>query len=290
MKKAKLIYNPYSGDTSFKYRIDLVADKLQKAGYEVTLYRTMSIEDIYENVGNSSGYDCIIASGGDGTLNHVINAMTKNNLDIPIGIFPSGTANDFAGHLGIPRRVTSACDIIARGKIRQYDLGVINNRYFINVASGGLLTDVSQKIDINFKNTLGKMAYYIKGIEQLPNFRAIPVKITTGSNVIEEMVYLFLILNGSNAGGFKLAPDSNANDGFLNLVAIKSCSIVELFNLFIKMLRGEHLGSSNVIYLRDTDFTIECDENIETDIDGETGPAFPLNVGIAREKVKIFVP
>jgi YegS/Rv2252/BmrU family lipid kinase len=290
MKKAKLLYNPYSGDTSFKYRIDLVTDKLQKAGYEVTLYRTMSIEHIYENIGSSTDYDCIIASGGDGTLNHVINAMMKNNIDVPIGIFPSGTANDFAGHINIPRRVTSACDIIARGKTQEFDLGKINDRYFINVASGGLLTDVSQKIDINLKNTLGKMAYYIKGIEQIPTFRPIPIKIKFNDKVIEEMVYLFLILNGSNAGGFKLAPNSTANDGTLNLVAIKSCSIVDLFNLFIRMLRGEHLDSNHIIYLRGTDFIIECDENIETDIDGESGPLFPLNVGISGKKIKIFVP
>jgi diacylglycerol kinase family enzyme len=56
------------------------------------------------------------------------------------------------------------------------------------------------------------------------------------------------------------------------------------------MLRGEHLDSNHIIYLRGTDFIIECDENIETDIDGESGPLFPLNVGISGKKIKIFVP
>ncbi|GFR35402.1 YegS/Rv2252/BmrU family lipid kinase [Thermobrachium celere] len=290
MKKAKLIYNPYSGDRSFRNRLDSVIDKLQSAGYEVTPYRTMSIEDIYESVKRSKEYDAILISGGDGTINHVINAMVQNNIDVPVGIFPYGTANDFASHLGIPRKITQACDIIAKGKLTQFDLGKINDRYFINVAAGGLLTDVSQKIDINMKNTLGKVAYYLKGIEQLPNFRSIPIKITCDDKVIEENIYLFVILNGSSAGGFKLAPDATANDELLNLIAIKQCSLVDLFNLFIKMLKGEHLESNNVIYLRSKNFKIECYENIETDIDGEVGPNFPLDISISSKKIKIFTP
>lgn len=290
MLKARLIYNPYSGDTTFKNKLDLVIDKLQGAGYEVTPYRSMSIEDIYESVKNSADYDCIIVSGGDGTINHVINAMIKNDINLPIGIMPSGTANDFAGHLGIPKKVAKACDIITSGNITEVDVGKINDTYFVNVAAGGLLTDVSQKIDTNLKNTLGKMAYYIKGIEQIPNFKAIPITIKHDEEIIEEMVYLFVILNGSMAGGFKLAPDSTSDDGQLNLVAVKSCNLVELFNLFIKMLKGEHVGSNNLIYLRGREFTIDCKENIDTDVDGEAGPSFPINIRISSKKIKVFTP
>ncbi|SKA85389.1 lipid kinase, YegS/Rv2252/BmrU family [Caloramator quimbayensis] len=290
MKKARLIYNPYSGDRSFRMRLDLVIDKLQRGGYEVIPHRTMSVEDIYLSISNSDYCDCIIVSGGDGTINHVINAMLQKDLDVPIGIIPSGTSNDFAAHLNIPKRVSHACDIISNGNILEIDVGKINERYFVNVAAGGLLTDVSQKIDINLKNTLGKMAYYIKGIEQLPNFRAIPITIEHEDNIINEMVYLFVILNGSTAGGFKLAPDATAHDGKLNLIAVKSCNLMELFNLFIKMLKGEHLESSNIIYLKGEKFSIKCNENIETDIDGETGPLFPLNVSISNKKLKVFTP
>jgi diacylglycerol kinase (ATP) len=290
MRRAKLIYNPYSGDRSFRTKIDTAIDRLQRGGYEVTLHRTTSVESIYETMSNSRCFDAIIASGGDGTINHVINAMIQNNVYAPVGIIPSGTANDFAGHLGIPKRVSQACDIIAKGKTSDIDIGEINDRYFINVAAGGLLTDVSQKIDINLKNTLGKMAYYIKGIEQIPNFRAIPTRIKCGDIVIEEPIYLFTILNGSTAGGFRLAPDATARDQTLNLIAIKSGNIVELFNLFIKMLKGEHLGSNNIIYMRGKEFTIECEQNVETDVDGEVGPEFPINVRISNKKLKFFVP
>lgn len=290
MKKARLIYNPYSGDRSFRMRLDVVIDKLQRGGYEVIPHRTMSIEDIYNSFSSKDLYDCVIISGGDGTINHVINAMIKNDINIPIGIIPSGTSNDFAAHLNIPKRVTQACDIITKGNTVEIDVGKINGRYFVNVAAGGLLTDVSQKIDINLKNTLGKMAYYIKGIEQLPNFRSIPITIEYSGNIIQEEVYLFVILNGSSAGGFKLAPDAAACDGKLNFVAVKACNIVELFNLFIRMLKGDHLQDNNIIYLKDTEFKISCNENIETDIDGEIGPDFPLNVTLSDKKLRVFTP
>jgi diacylglycerol kinase (ATP) len=290
MKLAKLIYNPYSGDRTFRTKLDTAIDRLQKGGYEVTLHRTTSVESIYETLMHSNHFDAIITSGGDGTINHVVNAMIKNGINAPVGIIPSGTANDFAGHLGITKRVSQACDIIAKGKTSEIDIGEINDRYFINVAAGGLLTDVSQKIDINLKNTLGKMAYYIKGIEQIPNFRPISTRIKCGKEIVEEPIYLFAILNGSTAGGFRLAPDATARDQTLNLIAIKSGNIVELFSLFIKMLKGEHLGCNNIIYMRGKEFTIECAQNVETDVDGESGPPFPLNVRISNKKLKFFVP
>lgn len=290
MKKARLIYNPFSGKRVFGNRLDLVIHKLQGGGYEVTPIRATNMEDIYDSMKNARGYDCIITSGGDGTINQVVNAMMENDISIPIGILPSGTANDFANYLNLPKHTSEACDVIIKNKVCEFDIGKINDRYFINVAAGGLLTDVSQKIDTNLKSTLGKMAYYLKGIEQIPNFRAIPVRINHDGETIREMIYLFVILNGSSAGGFRLAPDSTASDGMLDFVAIKACNIVELFNLFISMLRGEHLDNSNVIYLKGKKFIIDCDEKIETDIDGEAGPGFPLNVSISGKKLKVFIP
>lgn len=290
MKKAKLIYNPYSGDKSFKNNLDTVIEELQEGNYSITFRRTLSIDDIYDEVKSSKGFDCIIISGGDGSINHVINAMENENIRIPLGIIPSGTANDLANHLGLGKNIKQCAKIIANGNIKEVDLGKINDKYFINVAAAGLLTDVSQKIDINLKNTLGKLAYYIKGIEQLPNFRPIPIKITCDGTVYEENVYLFVILNGSTAGGFKLAPEAVEDDNKLNLIALRVGNIVELFNLFIKIIRGEHINHNKVLYLEGEKFLIECEENFEADIDGESGPSFPLDISVLHKKIKVFVP
>lgn len=285
-----MIYNPRSGDKSFKHKLDTIIDKLQKGGYETTVFRTGSVEDIYLAVANSQGYNCILVSGGDGTINHAANAMVKEKLDLPLGIFPAGTANDFATHLQIPKNIIEDCRIINSGKVSEICLGSINERYFVNVAAAGLLTDISQNIDINLKNTLGKVAYYIKGIEKLPEFKPVEVLVRTEEKIIKERLYLFVVLNGPMAGGLTIAPEEAAEIDELSFVGIKACNLLELFNLFIKLLRYEHLENSNVIYLKGKEFHIECLEQIETDVDGERGPEFPLTIKISDKKLKVFVP
>lgn len=290
MKKARLIYNPNSGDKSFRHKLDMVIDRLQSGGYEVMPFRTRRVEDIRSAIRTAEALDIVIVSGGDGSINHAVNAMIAENIHVPLGILPSGTANDFSEHLKIPRNISDACRIITNGNTTELCLGKINDRYFVNVAAGGLLTDISQNIDINMKNTLGKMAYYIKGIEKLPEFKPIQVTVQNGINTMKEKLFLFVILNGSMAGGFTLAPDSKAGDGMLNFIGIKTCNILDMINLFIKMLRGEHLVNNNILYFKSSEFTVECSENIETDIDGERGPDFPLNIRLSTQKIKVFTP
>ena len=101
MKKVKLIYNPFSGNKSFKFDLDICIGIFQEAGYEVHPFRTLYPGDIDNHIATMDPtYDIIVASGGDGTVNIVVNAMMRRGLHTPLGIIPSGTANDFATYLG----------------------------------------------------------------------------------------------------------------------------------------------------------------------------------------------
>lgn len=293
MDKIWLIYNPGSGDRSFKNKLDEIIEEFQRENCQVVPYKTLGVDDIEYGVRHSKydNYRGIAVAGGDGTINRVVNAMMKHNIKLPLGIFPWGTANDLASYFNISRDVKKCCSNIIKGKTRPIDIGKINDRYFVNVAAGGLLTDVSQKIDINLKNTLGRFAYYIKGIEQLPNFRPIPVEFTTDENTINDNIYLFMVFNGCSAGGFNLlARDAKIDDGKFDMVAIKACALIDLIGLFIRILRGEHLQDNNIIYIRTDKLKIDCQYNVETDIDGETGPLFPVELEILHNAVDIFVP
>ena len=261
MKKIRLIYNPGSGDRSFKKRLDHLFEEFQRDGFQVVPYKTLNVEDIDHAVALTPNeeYYAIAIAGGDGTINRVVNAMAKYNLNLPIGIFPWGTANDLAA--------------------------------YFNIYSGGLLTDVSQKIDINMKNTLGKLAYYLKGVEQLPNFRPIPSTFTTKQEVISEDIYLFMVFNGRSAGGFDmLAKGAKIDDGKIDLIAIKACPVMELIPLFFRILKGEHLTDDNVIYIKTDKLSKDCEIDVETDIDGEAGPHFPVDIEVIPKCLKIFVP
>lgn len=296
MKKLLLVYNPYSGNKSFPLELDAVINILQNEGkYAVIPYRMSSEVDFqtYLESFDKNEIDTVCVSGGDGTINIVINELFKNDMSPNIGLFPSGTANDFCSSLGFSKDHILNAKIIAHGKTRHVDVGKVNGKYFVNVICIGLFAEVSQGVDKDLKNTIGKLAYYVQGAKVLSSVNPMNVRITTPSAVIEEYTYLILILNSDRAGGFKLAPLSEMNDGSFDLVLFHAKSYQAATTALLKVLNGNHVTDENVLYLQESKFIIEnLDENIvsETDIDGEKGPYLPLDVEVLPKKLNIFVP
>jgi len=289
MKKVRFIYNPFSGEGIILSKIDKIIEMHEERDYQIVPFRiskNKGIKEALEIVDESYSY--ILIAGGDGTVDILINAMKEKGLNLPIGILPVGTANDFGKFINMPQDIEKACEQILSSEPVKVDIGKINERYFINVASTGLFTDVSQKTDIALKNTIGKLAYYIKGIEELPNFRKLKIKLKSKEVNYDGEMYLMLIFNGQTAGNFKLATRSSAMDGFLDVIVIKAVQIFEILPLFIKVLKGEHLDSNKVIYFKTDDLYIECEEGIVTDVDGERGPDFPLHVQCIKGAIEVL--
>ena len=296
MKKLKLIYNPFSGNKSFKFDLDVCIGIFQEGGYEVHPFRTLKPGDIDRHIAEMDpNYDVIVASGGDGTVNIVINAMLKRGLKMPLGIIPSGTANDFATYLGFKSgNVEDVCKTIVSTKPVKIDLGLVNEEiYFINVIAGGYFTNVSQTVDKDLKNALGSLSYYLKGVEQLPQFRKIPYRITTSKEVIEEDLYFYMILNSAGTGGFtNLSPESTVSDGEFEFVAVKGKPLYEMTPTVVKMLTGEHIYDKNILYLKDSYFKVECLDPTfkikETTGDGEMGPEMPFEMKVVPKVIPVF--
>ncbi len=294
-KYVQLIYNPMAGARVFPTKIDYFIEVFQNKGYEVRVQRTKTAEDFSTCLLDKDLSECaaIIIAGGDGSVNQVVNSMMKNGIDIPLGVIPAGTANDFANHLNIPFNFSEAFENLSEMKVREIDVGRVNGEYFINVCCGGLFTNVSQNIDIELKNTIGKLAYYIKGMQQLPKFSRIRFRIKTENRIIDDYFFLFLVLNGSSAGGFsKLAKDAVLDDGYMDFVGIKECPLNYLPILFSKIITGDHLDDKNVEFCQIKKMDIECLEGIESfeesDIDGEKGPDFPLHIEVLNKKLKVI--
>lgn len=291
MRKFILIYNPVSGDASFKFKLDNVIENFQHKGCIVIPFRITNTQDTSDFVLLTQEVDVegIIVSGGDGTIHEVINIMLKYNLDFPLGIIPSGTSNDFAVYLQLEKNIDMCVDVIVKGAIKNFDVGKVNNKYFFNVASAGLMTSVAHSADVVLKNTFGKMAYYLKGLGELPNFRALPMKITADGHVIDEDVFLFLVMNSGTVGGFpRLVPYAQIDDGKLDLLVVNKCNLPELMSLFISFLKGIHHNSKHVTYLQAKQITIECGEHLESDLDGELGPRLPLHIEVVPSKVRFY--
>src|SRR5690606_15238279 len=130
-------------------------------------------------------YDIVVAAGGDGTLNEVVNGLAEQDYRPKLGVIPMGTTNDFARALHIPRDIPKAVDIIVRGDTIPVDIGRMNEKYFINIAGGGRITELTYEVPSKLKTMIGQLAYYLKGIEMLPSIKATPLTIEYDGKIFE---------------------------------------------------------------------------------------------------------
>ncbi|MFA5636116.1 MAG: YegS/Rv2252/BmrU family lipid kinase [Anaerovoracaceae bacterium] len=288
MKKVLLIYNPKAGNGLFKANLDKIIEMFQKKNMLVVPVRTDKPAVICEmfHMAEEEGFTKVIAAGGDGTINIVVNTMLSCGTNLPIAVFPSGTANDFAYYFDIPNDIEGMVNIATEENYTYVDLGCVNGKYFINVAAMGFLVDVSQKTDPNIKNTLGVMSYYLKGVSEVPKLEPISIKIESEEYSGMEKMYFMLVMNGRSAGGFKrVAPDARMDDGLLDVLLFREMPLTELPGLLINFMQGNHSENKNVVFFRTKKLHLETDMEIGTDVDGEKGCEFPLDITCVPKKL-----
>lgn len=288
--KVLLIYNPNSGSGMFKNNLDMIVRRFQSKGMIVVPVRadgSISIEQILSEI-DESCYRKIIAAGGDGTINIVTNAMVRNDLHLPLALFPAGTANDFAHYFDIPTDIDGMLSIALEDHYTEADLGKCNDRYFVNVAAIGSVIDVSQKTDATMKNALGIVAYYLRGLSEVKSLKPVEVTISSPEYNFTENIFFMVVMNGNSAGGFrKLGVQSSINDGLLDVILFKDMNFMELLPLAINVIQGRHDENRNVIYFQTPSLTIESPVSISTDVDGEHGEPLPLHIEIIPKRLLI---
>lgn len=291
MKKILLVYNPVSGSAAFRKNLDETIEKFQRRNILLTLYRTRAgnFSAEFAHCIKISGVEGVIAAGGDGTLHTVINYLKQAEINLPVGIIGSGTSNDFATHLQLDAEKTISA--VAENKIRPVDLGLVNGKdYFINVASAGVLTAIAHEVDARRKNFLGKIAYYIQGIGEIPKFKSVPLKISADNKNFELDAFLFLVLNSSAVAGMKkITNAAKIDDGKLDFLALKKCSPRNLIALAQKILSGKCIDDDeNILYLQAKNFVVDSAEKLISDLDGEIGDALPLKIETLPRAINFF--
>ena len=292
--KVILFYNSHSGAGTFATNLDKVIERFQERGMQVFPYKIdFEPEPMIEYL-NSLDKDSIckvVIAGGDGSVDICINALVRADYHAPLAIFPTGTANDLANHLNIPKVVEAMLDVAFQEHYVPLDVGMINERYFVNEASLGFIIDVSQKTEQKVKNVFGMVGYYIKGLEELPKIKPFAVKVKHDGIEAEEKIYFMLVMNGNTAGGFKkLAPKANVSDGKFDVIMFKECPVIEFVNLVVKVMRRDHIKSPYVDFFQTEEIFIDSEIQVGTDIDGEKGPGFPLHIKVLPGRFKVNVP
>lgn len=269
-----------------------VLDRSDLAGIETSCHATTGEGDATREAAEAvrRGYDVIIAAGGDGTLNEVVNGMAGLENLPPLGIFPMGTTNDFARAMGIPKRWEDYCDLVIENKTRPIDIGKVNGRHFINIAGGGSLTELTYEVPSKLKTMIGQLAYYMKGIEKVASLSPTELLIRAdGHGVLEGEFMLFLIANSNSVGGFeKLAPDARIDDGLLDVIAVRKCNLAEFIRLLTMALRGDHFSDPRVVYFKTKRMEVTSPGLVQLNLDGELGGELPGVFEILPSHLRIF--
>ena len=294
MKRVKIIVNPSSGRQLIQRKLDHLCKLLIDDGYIVGKFNTEKKDDaMKETIKTCSGdWDMIIACGGDGTVNEVAKGIVMSERKLPVAILSAGTVNDFANFMKIPKNINDFYNMIKTENTIDVDLGKVNDEYFVNVAAGGLLTNVGYQVQPEMKAILGRMAYYFEGLKEIPKqlFEPIKVKIESDEYIKEDDILLFLVSNSSSIGGFKkLAPDANVCDGYLDIIIIRKSDVQDLANIFFSIFWGDHINHPNVEYFKSRKISINTHDNVKIDIDGEYGGNLPATFEVVPKAFKIIV-
>ena len=268
------IYNPRAGKAQIRSNLLDIIDIFVKAGYEVTAYPTQASGDAIKAVQERrAGYDIVVCSGGDGTLDEVVTGMMKCDEKVPIGYVPAGSTNDFANSLGIPKSMVKAADVVVNGKDFACDIGLFNNNPFIYVAAFGIFTDVSYETKQDVKNVLGHAAYLLEGVKRLPLIRSYPLKISYDDQVIEGEFLYGMITNSFSVGGFRgiTGQDVLLDDGLFEVTLIRKPSISMDMNNIILALVDKRVKSEYIYTFKTAQLTVEGEEALAWTLDGEFG-------------------
>jgi lipid kinase YegS len=239
-------------------------------GHTVTTRLTWASGDAtrFAAEGAAERADAVVAFGGDGTVNEVINGLSGS--DTALGIVPLGTANDFARQAGIPDDTQAAVELILRRKPVRIDTAEMNGRRFLNVSTAGVGAEATAETPQDAKESLGPLAYAITGVRKLAGLDPIAARVVTADTTLEVKLLVLAVGNGRmTGGGTLLTPHASVNDGLLDVCVVAARPRAEFPRLAMRLRKGTHLGMQGVYYVQVPWARVETEEPVTVNVDGE---------------------
>ncbi|WP_034549566.1 diacylglycerol kinase [Carnobacterium funditum] len=286
--RARIIYNPTSGRELVKRNLVDILQIYENAGYETSAFETTAkkYSALHEATrAAKAGFELIVAAGGDGTINEVVNGIAELEKRPKIAIIPAGTTNDYARALHIPRNnLIEAAKLIQKKETVKMDIGKAvmaeKESYFINIGGGGLLTELTYDVPSTLKSVFGSLAYFVKGAEMLPRIKPIPMHIEYDEGTYEGTASMFFIALTNSVGGFEqIAPDALLDDGKFTMIVVKTASQIEILHLVALLLNGgKHIDHPSILYAKTSKIHARPadDSRMMINLDGEYGGDAPV--------------
>lgn len=298
-KRARIIYNPTSGREQIKRALPDILKVYEDFGYDTSAFCTttdpLSARKEALRCAEEQ-FDLVIAAGGDGTINEVINGIAGSQTRPKIAIIPAGTTNDYARALHVPRgNMVDAAKVIEKDQTVFMDIGKVSTakeeRYFMNIGAAGFLSEVSYEVPANMKSLFGSLAYFVKGAELLPRIGKVPIRVEYDDGVYEGQASMVFVALTNSVGGFEdIAPDKTLGDGKFTLIIVKATNLVEIMRLITLLMNdGKHVNSSKIVYTKTSKVVTETlgEKKLMINIDGEYGGDAPATFINYRQHIEM---
>ena len=273
-KKLLFIFNPKSGKGQIGSKLIDILNVFIESGYTVITHPTQGpMDGCYVAKKMMNEVDLIVCSGGDGTLDEIVTGLMEAKASVPLGYIPSGSTNDFATSLNIPKDMVEAAKAIVKGIVKPLDVGTFNKDIFVYIAAFGLFTDVSYQTSQNLKNILGHLAYVMEGAKRIFDVKSYHLKIEANQKTYEGEYIYGMITNSHSVGGFKnlTASDVSMNDGLFEVMMIKKPKNPIEFNEILAALVSEYDDTDMIDSFKSDSIVITSDEPVAWTRDGEFG-------------------
>jgi diacylglycerol kinase (ATP) len=235
--------------------------------------------------GVEKGFRKVVAAGGDGTINEVVNGLAGS--DVALGILPVGTMNVFAAELSLPNDLAKAWEIVLAGHIRKIDLARANDQYFVQLAGVGLDAQVVQETSWTAKKNFGPLSYLISAAQIAA--RTPPQLLIEHDGVHREGSFV-LIGNGRYYGApIKVFHDARIDDGLLDVLIFKNLGYLDIARYLGGIVMGTHTKLDDVDYFQTKKVRVRCEKEVPVEVDGELAGKLPVTFRISSRKLRVIV-
>lgn len=288
--RLRLIVNPLAGGGRAERLLPGVQTTLERLGLEHTITRTRDIEHARELArGAAQIGEAAVAFGGDGLIGAVAGAL--RGTPGVLGLLPGGRGNDFVRTLGIPQEPEQACEVLRSGAVRRIDLGEVDGRTFIGIASCGFDSEAN-RIANETRLVRGNLVYAYGALRALLSWRHARFTVTLDDGQpLRFTGYTVAAANGqAYGGGMLLAPNAELDDGALDVVLVSAGSKLRFVRLLPTVFRGEHVNQPQVQVLRGAEVRIEADRPFTVYADGDPIGELPVSIRAVPAGVQALVP
>jgi YegS/Rv2252/BmrU family lipid kinase len=235
------------------------------------------------------GYERIVAAGGDGTINEIVNGIAGHN-HVALGLLPLGTMNVFATELGLPLNDLESCwKIIRRNRIHRVDLPRANGKHFVQLAGVGLDAQAVKETSNAFKRSFGPLSYLISAVQIAS--RTPPVLRIESEDAVTTEGSFVLVGNGRLYGGrFPFFKEAVMDDGLLDVIVFKRLSYVDIIRYLQDVVFTPQISSPEVEYFQTTHLRVTSEESVPVEIDGELIGNCPVEFRIRAGGLRVLTP